>query len=194
MLWSMSGVGPVATCEGSNAATAETAERTGMDEAAFRDLYTRTARPLWGYLARATGNDALADDLLQETFFRLVRSGCQPESDDHGRNFLFKIATNLVRDHYRSPKKDVLPLEHSPSVDGPGHQIRLRRDVQRLLQKLKPRERELLWLGHVEQFSHKEIAAILGLKSGSIRLLLFRARRKMAALMAEADLGPEILQ
>lgn len=165
-----------------------------MNEAAFRDIYTRTARPLWGYLARATGSDSLADDLLQDTFFRMVRAGFQPESEDHARNFLFKVATNLVRDYYRSPKKDTLPLEHSPAIDGPGHHVELRRDVQRVFKKLKPRERELLWLGHVEQFSHREIAEILGLKPGSIRLLLFRARRKLAALLTEADLGPEVLQ
>ena len=175
-------------------ATAEPREMTGMDEAAFRDLYARVARPLWGYLARATSNDALADDLLQETFFRMIRAGFVPETDDHARNFLYKVATNLVRDHFRSPKKDTLPLEHSPAVEGPGDRVRLRRDVQRLLRDLKPRERELLWLGHVEQFSHKEIAEILGLKPGSIRLLLFRARRKLAGLMEEAGLGPEVLR
>jgi len=69
-----------------------------------------------------------------------------------------------------------------------------RRDFQRVFAKLKLRERELLWLGHVEQFSHQEIAEILGLKPGSIRLLLFRARRKMADLMTEAGLGPEVLR
>jgi len=105
MLWSMSGVGAVAMPDSSSVATAEPQEQTGMDEAAFRDLYARTARPLWGYLARATGNDTLADDLLQETFFRMVRAGFEPESDDHARNFLFKVATNLVRDYHRSPKK-----------------------------------------------------------------------------------------
>ncbi len=170
---------------------AECAEPTTMDEADFRDLYTRTARPLWGYLARATGNGALADDLLQETFFRMVRAGFRPESDDHARNFLFKVATNLIRDHFRSPKRDTLPLEHSPVVEGPGQDVRLRRDFHRVFAQLKPRERELLWLGHVEQFSHREIAEILGLKTGSIRLLLFRARRKLAELMTEAGLGPE---
>jgi len=194
MLWSMSGAGAVAVPDQASTATAEPQERIAMNEADFRDIYTQTARPLWGYLARATASDTLADDLLQETFFRMVRAGFQPESEDHARNFLFKVATNLVRDHYRSPKKDTLPLEHSPAVDGPGRRLRLRRDVQRVFEKLKPRERELLWLGHVEQFSHREIAEILGLKPGSIRLLLFRARRKMAALMTEADLGPEVLQ
>jgi RNA polymerase sigma-70 factor (ECF subfamily) len=188
----MSAAGSVAVQK--EAVTAAPLERTGMEEAAFRDLYNRTARPLWGYLARATGNDSVADDLLQETFFRMVRSSFRPESDDHARNFLFKVATNLVRDYYRSPKRGTLPLEHSPAVEGPEHDVRLRQDVRRIFAQLKPRERELLWLGHVEQFSHKEIAGILGLKPGSIRLLLFRARRKLASLMEEAGLGPESLR
>ena len=109
-----------------------------------------------------------------------------PPRPGRGRDFLGgKIGTEV---------KDTLPLEHSPAIDGPGHHVQLRRDVQRVFKKLKPRERELLWLGHVEQFSHREIAEILGLKPGSIRLLLFRARRKLAAVLTEADLGPEVLQ
>jgi RNA polymerase sigma-70 factor (ECF subfamily) len=124
----------------------------------------------------------------------MIRSGFKPQSDDHARNFLFKVATNLVRDHFRSAKNATLPLEHSPAVDGPGQHVRLRQDVHRIFRRLKPRERELLWLGHVEQFSHKEIAEILGLKAGSIRLLMFRARRKLADMMQEAGLGPEVLQ
>ncbi|MEJ2085795.1 MAG: sigma-70 family RNA polymerase sigma factor [Acidobacteriota bacterium] len=66
-------------------------------------------------------------------------------------------------------------------------------DVQRILGEMNPRERELLWLGHVERFSHKEIANILGLKAGSIRLLLFRARKKMAEKLRQAGLGPEVM-
>jgi RNA polymerase sigma-70 factor (ECF subfamily) len=164
-----------------------------MDEAAFSDLYARTARPLWGYLARTVGNAALADDLLQETYFRLLRADFVPESDAHARNFLFKVATNLVRDHFRSAKHRELPLVHGPTVAASQDRADLGRDLAGLLQRLKPRERQLLWLGHVEQLSHREIAQILGLKPASIRLLLFRARRKLAAALAEADLGPEVL-
>lgn len=193
MLWSLGGAGSVALDERLGAAASESQETTGMEEAAFRDLYARTARPLWGYLLRATGNDALADDLLQETYFRIVRAGFEPESDDHARNYLFKVATHLVYDHFRSPKKDTLPLEHSPAVDGPAHHLHLRNDLWRVFKTLKPRERQLLWLGHVEQFSHQEIGQILGLKPSSIRLLMYRARRKLAGMMEEAGLGPEVL-
>ncbi len=52
------------------------------------------------------------------------------------------------------------------------------------LRQLKPRERELLWLAYVEGMNHDEIAAATGLRPLSIRILLFRARRKAAQLLA----------
>jgi RNA polymerase sigma-70 factor (ECF subfamily) len=50
---------------------------------------------------------------------------------------------------------------------------------------MKPRERQLLWLAHAEGYSHREIAQITGLAAASIRLLLFRARRKIARILRE---------
>ena len=55
--------------------------------------------------------------------------------------------------------------------------------MRQAFQRLKPRERQLLWLAYVEGSSHKEIADCTGLRAGSIRLLLFRARRKLAELI-----------
>ncbi len=48
---------------------------------------------------------------------------------------------------------------------------------------MKPRERQLLWLAYAEGYSHREIAAVTGLAAASIRLLLFRARRKIAGFL-----------
>ncbi len=172
-------------------ATETTGRKLGIDEAAFRDLYDRTARPLWGYIARATGNDSIADDLSQEAYLRLLRANFEPESEEHAKNYLFRIATNLLRDHFRGAKRAHLPLEHDPGVKGHERQVHLQHDLRKAMMHLKPRERELLWLGHVERFSHKEIAEILGLKAGSIRLLLFRARKKLAALLDETTSGTE---
>ena len=50
-----------------------------------------------------TGDDRLADDLLQETYYRFLRANATFDSDDHRRNYLFRIATNLVHDHRRKP-------------------------------------------------------------------------------------------
>ena len=58
-----------------------------------------------------------------------------------------------------------------------------RLDLARSMARLKPRERDLLWLAYAQGSSHKEIAETLGLKTASIKLLLFRARRRLAALL-----------
>jgi RNA polymerase sigma-70 factor (ECF subfamily) len=52
---------------------------------------------------------------------------------------------------------------------------------------MRPRERQLLWLAHAEGYTHREIAEVTGLASASIRLLLFRARRKIARLLREQN-------
>jgi RNA polymerase sigma-70 factor, ECF subfamily len=88
-----------------------------MDEDAFRLFYERTARPVWAYLSRMSGDAKLAEDLLQETYYRFLRANVSHESDAHRRNYLFRIATNLVRDMRRRPR-----MAESPLADGVGHQ------------------------------------------------------------------------
>ena len=93
------------------AAAVDDAEETfHMDEDAFRLFYDRTSRPVWAYLSRATGDPRQADDLLQETYYRFLRAAAPPTDDAHRRNYLFRIATNLVRDRYRRPRIDSSPL------------------------------------------------------------------------------------
>ena len=165
-----------------------------MDEDAFRLFYERTARPVWAYLSRMSGDARLADDLLQEAYYRFLRANVTHESDAHRRNYLFRIATNLVRDMRRRPRledsrtaEDGAEIEHQDpqSADAAGVAVR-RLDLARSMARLKPRERDLLWLAYAQGSSHKEIADTLGLKTASIKLLLFRARRRLAGILREA--------
>src|SRR5438094_9975049 len=85
-----------------------------MDEAKFEAFYRKTAGRLWSYIFRMTGNAATADDLLQKTFFRFLRSSPAIDDDDHLRNYLFETATNLVFDHFREARRH---RELTPDVE-----------------------------------------------------------------------------
>jgi RNA polymerase sigma-70 factor (ECF subfamily) len=172
----------------------EAVETLQMDEDTFRAFYDRTARPVWVYLARITGDRALADDLLQESYYRLLRAERRFDSESHRRNYLYRIATNLAHDRHRSRRGVVsvpVPAEHEPSAlashDDVAGDAERRTDLGRAMAKLKPREREMLWLAYAQGSSHEEIAQSLGLRKASIKMLLFRARRRLAALLTAAD-------
>ena len=169
----------------------DTPAQFAMDEDAFRAFYERTARGVWAYLARVTGDRQLADDLLQEAFYRFLRANATYETEAHRRNSLYRIATNLARDARRRGVTRRASLESSgdietvPSGDRPDSMDRSA-DLTRAMSRLQPRERAMLWLAYGEGASHHEIAAVLGLSATSLKTLLFRARRKLGALL----LGP----
>lgn len=159
-----------------------------MDEETFRAFYDRTARGVWGYLARVTGDRQLADDLLQETFYRFLRAAATYDDEAHRRHSLYRIATNLARDARRRTLVRGLSIlsgdaiERIPSADREGAAERSA-DVTRALSHLKPRERAMLWLAYAEGASHSEIAGVLGLSPASLKPMLFRARRRLARLL-----------
>src|SRR5262249_56575132 len=100
----------LSTVERLGAGTAEADELFQMDEDAFRLFYDRTARSVWAYLARLTGDPRLADDLLQETYYRFLRARATHDDDAHRKNYLFRIATNLAHDARRRPRLDAAAL------------------------------------------------------------------------------------
>jgi RNA polymerase sigma-70 factor, ECF subfamily len=157
-----------------------------MDEEAFRAFYDRTARVLHAYLARVTGDSHLADDLLQDTYYRFLRARTDYDSEAHRRNALFHIASNLVRDTFRRRRTTPALVDATDVALGDGAsgaRTERRTDVRRAFAQLRPRDRELLWLAYAQGSSHQEIANTLGLKTSSIKLLLFRARRRLADLL-----------
>ena len=164
------------------------ADRTfQMSEEAFRSFYELTSRPVWLYLARITGDRRLADDLLQEAYYRFLRTTTRFESDEHRRNYLFRIATNLAHDNRRKSRVPAVPVDEAESAvvaeSESADQLARRLDVTRAMAQLKPRERSLLWLAYAQGASHEEIAATMGLKRSSMKTLLFRARRRLVAVL-----------
>jgi RNA polymerase sigma-70 factor, ECF subfamily len=166
-----------------------------MDDEAFAGFYQRTARPLWAYLARVSGNAALADDLLQESYLRFL-GAAYPWADGElaCRRYLFRIATNLLRDHWRQPRSsslDDMPEGSLPFArDDASERIDSARILAPAFARMRPRERQLLWLAYAEGASHREIAEIAGLTVASVRILLFRARHKLARFLKQQIPAP----
>ena len=167
-----------------------------MDDEAFAAFYERTARPLWAYLARVSGNAAMADDFLQESFVRFLSSPTRPDGEVAARHYLFAIATNLMRDQWRRAPVaaiDDVPPAALPTSDPPdAATIGRLALLSSAFPRLRPRERQLLWLAYAEGNTHREIARITGLASPSIRIMLFRARRKLARLLRQRSAGGEL--
>lgn len=178
---------------------AEARTRTGsprpMDERRFETFYRRTAGSLWSYLFRMTGDEATADDLLQKAFFRFLRANPVLATEEHQRRWLFRTATNLALDHFRETRRDRNRVDLDMIAEaGPAMEPRevLRHDMMKTFAELKPRERALLWLAHVEEADHDDIGEALGVKTRSVKVLLFRARKRLGELLTKKGLAPEV--
>jgi len=171
------------TFEGSKILAAPTDSLELLDEREFHDLYCRTSSRLYAYVARTLGRTTDADDIVQEAYFRLLRTPVPRRDAQALRAYLFRIASRLVIDQWRSDTRETrdIPERQAAAVDPA-----VRLDVRQALARLTPRERQLIWLAHVEGADHREIAAALDLRVGSVRVLLWRARRKLARWLRRA--------
>jgi len=163
-----------------------------MDEGSFRAFYNRTARALWAYLAKLTGDRAAADDLMQECYYRFLRTRHAAMSEEQAKAYLFRTATNLLRDRWRRGQGKVnVPLdemEEMATAEQTAESVQARADLKGALRRLTPRELQLLWLAYVEGSSHKEISDVVGLKTASVRPMLFRARQKLLGILRRAGI------
>ena len=158
------------------------ADCAAITEDEFRLLYDRTARPLRAYLYRTLNDASRADDILQETYLRFLQAPLTAEmTGDHRKNYLFRIATNLLHDEAGSRK--YLTLADYPCTCNVAEDVGNRSDCARFLAQLTPRQRELLWLAYVEGFTHREIAEMVGVRTASIRPMLARARQHLSEIL-----------
>lgn len=161
-----------------------------LDSDTFEAFYSRTAQALHAYLRRIAGPTA-AEDLLQESYIRLL--GAPPMEESARKAYLYRTATNLAADQWREQARRQSwwrrAFRRDEAID---ENLDLRTDMAALFRKVRVQERALLWLAYVEGAEHCEIGEILGVKEKSVRVLLFRARRKMEQLLTEHGFRREV--
>lgn len=156
------------------------------------------SRRVYGLLYRLTRSRDAADDLVQETFLRMVRTIVRYEDSGKFEAWLFRIAANLARDHARRGRRrgSVASLDGKLDADvtdqllsvsareppEPAADDEESRRLERCLDRLSPQDREVLLLRHFSELSFKEIAEILGVPLGTA---LARAHRALERLRNE---------
>lgn len=163
------------------------AEAGAGDSRAFGVLMERHLGGIVSIARRMLRDDAEAEDVAQEAFLRLWRSGATLEMGPAGiRPWLRRVVSNLCLDRVRGQGR-VKVVEELPEVPEPAKQLAAleSQDVQRrvggAMQKLPERQRLALTLFHFEGLSQIEIGNILGVSDEAVESLLSRARRQLKA-------------
>jgi RNA polymerase sigma-70 factor (ECF subfamily) len=163
------------------------AEAGAGDSRAFGVLMERHLGSIVSVARRMLRDDAEAEDVAQEAFLRLWRSGATLEIGPPGiRPWLRRVVSNLCLDRVRGQGR-VKVVEELPEVPEPATQLAAleSQDVQRrvgvAMQKLPERQRLALTLFHFEGLSQIEIGTILGVSDEAVESLLSRARRQLKA-------------
>lgn len=168
-----------------------------MNETAFASFYEATKRQLWRYILSAVGDRSEADDIFQEAYVRLLQHEVRASGDEGRKAYLYRIAQNLIRDHWRrksrTRKRFAEGAEEQASAPAAAA-ADARHDVADALRELAPQQRSMLWLAYVEAYTHKEIAALLKVKEQSVKVLLYRARQKLLEIFKHRGITPEATQ
>jgi RNA polymerase sigma factor (sigma-70 family) len=167
------------------------------DAAAFDRAYELYRPRLFGFLLRLSRRRTIAEDLLDETWLRLVAHARSLRADTRLGAWLFTVARNLYWTHRRSSvleesaTAELLTLwparEHWPSPFDLASTRELGRQLERALATLPPQHREVLLLVGYEGLTPTEAAAVCGVSPVALRQRLSRAR---AALVEALDFPP----
>lgn len=160
-------------------------------------IYKEHSPKVYQYLLSLCGNTHKAEDFLQETFIKAIRSEERLLDRAKVSSWLFSIARNLFLDAKRKTKRrktdsvgefnehdiDLGTDIHNPEA----HTIRadFRNQLKQTLSQLDESHRTAFILGVIQKIPYREIEAITGWSSVKVKSKIFRARRKVAAALAD---------
>lgn len=166
------------------------------DEAALNSLIERYYSPLLGYLFRmAGGQQALAEDMVQESFLRMMRGILSFNPQRNFKAWLYTIATNIARNHYRKADNrltenveedaDFATTDSLPEITLIHEQESAK--VLNCLMQVPEHQRSVIVLFYYEDLSQKEIAEILAIPVGTVKSRLSKGLGRLKTLLVENE-------
>ena len=156
------------------------------DWAAAEELFSSSYPRLAGWVRRLVDDDDTAHEIASEAFTRLLARWSTLENP---QSYLYMIATNLIRDHWRKTERErrALRTVTASATSDPAVRPDEDVDVRSLIQELPQRMRNAFLLHYYAGFGVREVAALLGRPEGTIKADLFQARNRLKATMGESD-------
>jgi RNA polymerase sigma factor (sigma-70 family) len=159
------------------------------DRAAFQELFRRYADRLIGMFRRSGCSEAVAQDMLQQTFLHVHRARNDFHLDSKLRPWLFTIATNVKREHYRrlqrKPESSFDPERHPEPATAPAASSASDRLVRRALSDLPDAQREVILLHWYEELGFNEIAQIVGASVSAVKVRAHRGYERLREALRE---------
>lgn len=162
---------------------------TGARRALAEQLFTANYPKLAGWVRRLVDDDETAHEIASEAFVRLLSKWTSPAKLDNPQSYLYMIATNLVRDHWRKMERERRAMRSVTANAGteaftdPSQDV----DVRELIQRLPSRLRDPFLLHYYAGFGVREIAVLLKRPDGTIKADLYHARARLKEALAERD-------
>lgn len=158
-------------------------------------LFNRYKKPLYGFFYGMNKDQELCEDLVQNTFFRILKYRHLFRGEGDFKTWMFHIARNVSHDHYRKNKMKMKESvenwqERLGHEENRSAEMQLAEEQQMLsmaLDKLPAEKREVLLLSKYQEKKYKEIGEILGCSEGAVKVKVFRALQELKGVYKQLE-------
>jgi RNA polymerase sigma-70 factor (ECF subfamily) len=160
-------------------------------------LFQRYHRQLYGFLYHMTGQRESSEDMVQNVFYRMLRSRHTFLGQGEFRTWMYHVARNVLKDEQKKQRREGYssPAEEwedrIPEGIQPGEQLEKKQELEalrRLMAGLSPESREVLILSRYQDLKYAEIAEVLDISLAAVKVRIHRAVGQLKVLYSKSEI------